>query len=226
MKRPSSQMLPVMLVMLLSLVAHASVVSPDDEVELIVRYKNDRMPKSTNRSNNRTASRGNDEDNEADARMFNTAIINTQRKNIEHLEEDERIQLIGESSNIMAMTVDAVSDDAKQSFPETRRRTTSLRRLSDEKDPYGIALVQADQIDAGSTNVKVCIVDSGYALGHEDLPDTVNHGVEGFSPYGNKQKWDKDEVGHGTHHAGNAYAISDLLACWMLHSSSLTVCFS
>ena len=47
-------MLPMIVVMLLSLVARASALSPDDEVELIVRYKKDGMPKSNNRSKTRS----------------------------------------------------------------------------------------------------------------------------------------------------------------------------
>ncbi|MBW2733964.1 MAG: hypothetical protein JRH20_16370, partial [Deltaproteobacteria bacterium] len=35
--------------------------------------------------------------------------------------------------------------------------------------PYGIQMVQADQVAQGSNPVKVCIIDSGYNLGHEDL---------------------------------------------------------
>src|SRR5436190_6732313 len=37
--------------------------------------------------------------------------------------------------------------------------------------PYGIAMVQANQLsDANAANRKICIIDSGYGQGHEDLP--------------------------------------------------------
>ena len=42
--------------------------------------------------------------------------------------------------------------------------------------PYGISMVQADQVDEpapGEPHRKVCIIDSGYSLGHPDLPTTA-----------------------------------------------------
>jgi len=52
----------------------------------------------------------------------------------------------------------------------------------------------------------VCVVDTGYGLGHPDLPDAT-HGVDGYSPYGGSEKWDVDGHGHGTHCAGTIGAI-------------------
>merc|ERR1719223_400858 len=79
------------------------------------------------------------------------------------------------------------------------------RKLSEEK-PYGIAMVKADDgVFANPTDrKKVCVVDTGYDLGHEDLPD-----ADGFSPYGVNEKWDVDGHGHGTHCAGTIGAIGD-----------------
>ena len=192
-------MLAILVILLLSDITLSSGTSPDDDVELIVRYKKDMVPSSVDRATNNAAASDTVEDDD-DIRIFNTAIINTKRKNIENLQGDERIQMIGESSNISSMSLDDDDYMADQESPPATRRTNRLRRLLEE-DPYGIALTQADQVTQGPTNVKVCIVDSGYALGHEDLPDASNHGVAGYSPYGN-QKWNKDEIGHGTHHAG------------------------
>jgi len=44
------------------------------------------------------------------------------------------------------------------------------RYLMSEETPYGIPMVQADQIsDAGTGNQKVCIMDTGYDRQHVDL---------------------------------------------------------
>ena len=193
-------MLAILVVLLLSGITLSSGTSPDDDVELVVRYKKDMAPASVDRATFNAAASYTEED-EDDIRIFNTAIINTKRKNIENLQGDERIQMIGESSAISSMSLDDDDYMADQPSPPATRRTNRIRTLLEE-DPYGIALTQADQVAQGPTNVKVCIVDSGYALGHEDLPDTSNHGVRGYSPYGGSQKWNKDEIGHGTHHAG------------------------
>ncbi|KAL7490563.1 hypothetical protein ACHAWT_000127, partial [Skeletonema menzelii] len=61
----------------------------------------------------------------------------------------------------------------------------------------------------GAQPIKICVVDTGYDLGHEDLPKS-SHGVDGFSPYdGNTELWDVDGHGHGTHCAGTIGAIGD-----------------
>ncbi|KAI2514367.1 peptidase [Fragilaria crotonensis] len=77
------------------------------------------------------------------------------------------------------------------------------RRLAEVK-PYGIGMVQADEVSFNTTSpIKVCIIDSGYNLGHEDLPSS---GVDGMS-YVDTGVWSQDTLGHGTHVAGTIVAI-------------------
>lgn len=72
--------------------------------------------------------------------------------------------------------------------------------------PYGITQVQADLVsDAGAGAVKVCIIDSGYDLGHPDLPTS---GVTGRYDSGSGN-WYTDENGHGTHVAGTIAALTN-----------------
>lgn len=72
--------------------------------------------------------------------------------------------------------------------------------------PYGITQVQADQLsDAAAVSRKVCIIDSGYDLGHPDLPST---GVTGRFNSGSGN-WFTDENGHGTHVAGTIAALAN-----------------
>ena len=53
-----------------------------------------------------------------------------------------------------------------------------------EQTPFGITMVQDNLLhDIQVVEKKtVCVVDTGYGLGHPDLPDAT-HGVDGFSPY-------------------------------------------
>ncbi|MCC6623382.1 MAG: S8 family serine peptidase [Deltaproteobacteria bacterium] len=66
--------------------------------------------------------------------------------------------------------------------------------------PYGIDLVQANDVPMGS-GVGVCIIDSGYHAGHEDLSA---NGVRGF-----QSGWNTDDCGHGTHVAGTIRALDN-----------------
>ncbi len=73
-----------------------------------------------------------------------------------------------------------------------------------ETQPYGIAMVQADQLaDADPSNRRVCIIDSGYYKGHEDLQD----GSVTASPDSGTGDPFTDGSGHGTHVAGTIAAM-------------------
>ncbi|MFT4928714.1 MAG: serine protease [Phenylobacterium sp.] len=72
--------------------------------------------------------------------------------------------------------------------------------------PYGISQTQANLLsDTNAGNQKVCIVDTGYDINHEDLMSGTN--VTGVvsntltSPVDLGQ-WSTDSYGHGTHSAG------------------------
>ncbi|TQV87069.1 S8 family serine peptidase [Aliikangiella coralliicola] len=81
------------------------------------------------------------------------------------------------------------------------------RYLLAESVPYGITMVEADQLsDANTGNMKVCVVDTGYTLTHPDLP---NSGITGDDGHGNIDTgdWFDDGHGHGTHVAGTIAAI-------------------
>ncbi|RTE85676.1 MULTISPECIES: S8 family serine peptidase [Gammaproteobacteria] len=72
--------------------------------------------------------------------------------------------------------------------------------------PYGISLVQADQVTAQlASGRKVCIIDSGYDLGHPDLQTNF---VTGEYDSGSGD-WYVDGNGHGTHVAGTIAAVSN-----------------
>ena len=75
-----------------------------------------------------------------------------------------------------------------------------------QSTPYGITMVQANQVsDSSAGNTKVCVIDTGWTAGHEDLQ---NSGVTGysFSGHGN---WYEDGNGHGTHVAGTMVALNN-----------------
>jgi len=73
-----------------------------------------------------------------------------------------------------------------------------------ESVPYGIPLVQADQVTYNAANSRtLCIIDSGFDLGHPDL-QTSNIDGKNFTRSGS---WFTDELAHGTHVSGTIAAL-------------------
>jgi serine protease len=76
-----------------------------------------------------------------------------------------------------------------------------------QTSPYGIAMVQADQVsDSQAANRKVCIIDSGYTLGHEDLD--ADSSIQGTNNSGTGN-WFVDNCAHGSHVAGTISALTN-----------------
>ena len=83
------------------------------------------------------------------------------------------------------------------------------RFLKAQTTPYGIPMVQADQVHQADTQAKrVCVIDTGYNLGHPDLP-TQNDGVTGEANNFAVGSWNRDGNGHGTHVAGTIAALDN-----------------
>jgi len=87
---------------------------------------------------------------------------------------------------------------------DPKRYPASLR--DSEHLTYGIPAVQADLVtyQGDADGKRICIIDSGYSLGHPDLRGAAN--VDG-KDNGNAGPWDEDGLQHGTHVAGTISAI-------------------
>jgi len=74
--------------------------------------------------------------------------------------------------------------------------------------PYGVPLIQADEVQGNvNSGIKVCVIDSGYDLGHEDKPGTPI--VVGTDDLAGSGPWSKDGDGHGTHVSGTINALDN-----------------
>jgi len=108
--------------------------------------------------------------------------------NVEYIEED-----------VVRYPLALFNDEASTGNPYAAGQTV----------PYGIKMVQADQLPSGdfyTSNRKVCIIDSGYDGNHEDLPRGTHITGEYDSGTG---WWYTDENHHGTHVAGTIAALNN-----------------
>lgn len=85
-----------------------------------------------------------------------------------------------------------------------------------QETPYGINMVNVSYVwsktPVMTDPIKICVVDTGYDLGHPDLPNGEEHNVTGWHQVNSDGStpfnvWDVDGHGHGTHCAGTIGAI-------------------
>lgn len=82
------------------------------------------------------------------------------------------------------------------------------QRRIEEMTPEAVTMIQAHQLELGSDAPTICICDSGYALGHPDLPQPPQvQGTNMVLNNGRVLKWDEDHTGHGTESASIIAAV-------------------
>lgn len=126
----------------------------------------------------------------------NIVVIEVDEDSLIDIEEDE---------NIESVTFDE-ADWQEEGYLERHATEEEVRRLTGEEVPYGISLVQADQIVEGPSPVTVCIADTGVLKSHEDLGGTNLVGKNRVTANGKRVVWKRDRRGHGTHVAGTVAA--------------------
>jgi len=134
-----------------------------------------------------------------------TAVEQDGMMHIMSTEYEQKIRGGGGVAEHIREIQDAISTTADE-LPEVDAEAHHGRRLAEET-PYGIDMVNASYVwpktPVMTEPIKICVVDTGYDLGHEDLPES--DGIAGFNNYG--QSWSDDGNGHGTHCAGTIGAI-------------------
>ncbi|GFH47056.1 peptidase S8 [Chaetoceros tenuissimus] len=113
------------------------------------------------------------------------------------MDDEEDIAVYLASGNL-----DYMEPDPIRFLFDTSASSSVEIAMGEEVVPYGINLVKALLVsDENIDNRKLCIIDTGYDLAHEDLPKGDITG----SAYLDKI-WSKDPNGHGSHVAGTITA--------------------
>lgn len=126
--------------------------------------------------------------------------------------DDENVAVVLPKAAVAALAkhsaVALIEEDAKR-YPLALTSPSGPPYQSGQLVPYGIKMVQADQLphlDANAGNRKICIIDSGYDITHEDLQHSAN--VTGDDDIGGAGLWTVDGTHHGTHVAGTIAAVN------------------
>jgi serine protease len=97
---------------------------------------------------------------------------------------------------------------ASRTLPSGADRAPADHAPAGQAVPYGIAMVQAEGYAGDLANApKVCVIDSGYDLGHEDKPGADV--VTGSDDLAGAGPWDQDGSGHGSHVSGTINALDN-----------------
>jgi subtilisin family serine protease len=166
----------------------ASAQSDDETTRVIVAFKHGKHADMHKEIGHRHGRVKHDLDN------INSVAIEISRKELRELRK---------SKNIESVEEDAIRYPFATSSP-----STGTPYATGQLVPYGIKMVQADQLsDVNAGNRKVCIIDSGVDRAHEDLTgNAANMSGAYDSGTGN---WYTDENHHGTHVAGTIAAINN-----------------
>lgn len=138
-----------------------------------------------------------------ESKRFNIVGMHIPIKALKPLQNNPHIQRVDLDLDVEAILAIEEPDDDED----------ETRRMLMEEVPWGIKAVQADQVPPGphANEIKVCIIDTGYTLNHDDLPGlgtvTGTHSTKYSNRAGNK--WYDDEKRHGSHAAGIIAALGD-----------------
>ena len=142
-----------------------------------------------------------------------TSLINSFKLNVRNMAEVNTsnelekygiclLHLTSDQANGLSMSKEIafVERDHTITLPPLKEEKRGPRTASNSEDfPYGIKMIQAPYLwDKKPKEIMtICVVDTGYGHGHEDLPNKEDHDVKGPGPEENTEYKDWDDDGHG-----------------------------
>lgn len=114
------------------------------------------------------------------------------------------------SPNIEGVDLDKAVSVAPKPLDEFDDHDRVRRRAMKEEVANGVSMVQAQGVQSGKDAVKICVVDFGYSLGHQDLPkQPAVSGTDNSFYKADPSLKDTSIIGHGTHAAGIIAAVGN-----------------
>lgn len=165
---------------------------PDELVQVMVMHKNGEGKTQAKQAASRII---------GEIPRFNIVVATMSVHDVETLRNDP---------NIAGVDLDKAVQVTPKPLDEFDDHDSVRRRSMKEEVSNGVSMVQAQGVEPGKDAVKICVVDSGYNLGHEDLPREPH--VSGTDNSFYKQDFslkDTSIVGHGTHAAGIIAALEN-----------------
>lgn len=190
---------------------HRHLQAPFDprRVKVLVQFKNEQGKEKATR---KAASVG------YESERFKFVAMEIDEREMAALENDPNIASVSldQEKHIIfpielgkQVSVQGGKPGKKQKPPQKSKTSRGSRRQLLQQVPWGIPAVEANQVTPGSdaSDITICVVDTGYDINHEDLPqgddvngtDNTKYGIEGGI-------WYFDGYGHGTHCAGTVGA--------------------
>ena len=121
---------------------------------------------------------------------LNSVVVTAAQTEIEALQADPNV-----------LSVDDDPESFLPCYSEPRDRHRHLQEANCQYLPYGIEMVQANlawEAGLAGAGVKVCVIDAGFDLTHEDFNSATYTG-DSLVP---GENWNEDSYGHGTHMTG------------------------
>ena len=140
------------------------------------------------------------------AAAMRAAIANAGGRVVFELEEVNAVSIDVPRRALAKLKASPYALFVEEDVPRRPLRTAPRASSTAQTVPYGITMVQADQVsDSAAGNRTLCIVDSGIDASHED--HLGNH-LSGINLSGSGD-WSTDEAHHGTHVAGTIAAVNN-----------------
>lgn len=114
-------------------------------------------------------------------------------------------RLVIEEGRVISVPLTSGQLKALQNNPDIEYIEEDIQaELLSQITPYAVSLIQGDLLnDSQASNMKVCIIDTGVQISHEDIEPT---NITGGSPAGSGLIWSEPDHSHGTYMAGAVIA--------------------